>query len=118
MISKALETSQNMDSLGSRAHTLLLLLETDLKNEENFYVHSVIPFAFHVNNMIETRKTQHDLPSKKGLTQLEACWKQKVKNLYLIVQWCEQAISKKETLLTKLTKINLAGKTNDFWDPA
>jgi len=40
-----------------------------------------------------------------------------VKNQYLIVQWCEQAISKKETLLTKLTKIDLARKTNGFHDP-
>jgi hypothetical protein len=118
LITKAWETSQNMDSLGSRAHNLLLLLQTDLKNEETFYVHTVIPFAFHVNNMPETRRRQHDLPSNKRLTQLEACWKEKVKNLYLIVQSCEQAISKKETLFTKLTKIDLAGKTNGFQDPS
>jgi hypothetical protein len=118
LIVKSWETSQNMDSLGSRAHNLLLLLQTYLKNEENFYVHSVIPFAFHVNNMPETRRRQHDLSSKKRLTQLEACWKQNVKNLYLIVQSCEQAISKKKTLFTKLTKIDLAIKTNDFQDPS
>jgi hypothetical protein len=40
-----------------------------------------------------------------------------VKNLYLIVQSCEQAISKKEALFTKLTKIDLAGKTNGFQNP-
>jgi hypothetical protein len=118
LITKAWETSQNMDSLGSRAHNLLLLLQTDLKNEESFYVHTVIPFSFHVNNMAETRRRQHDLPSNKRLTQLEACWKEKVKNLYVIVQSCEQAISKKETLLTKLTKIDLAGNTNGFQDPS
>jgi hypothetical protein len=95
LITKAWETSQNMDSLGSKAHNLLLLLQTDLKNEENFYVHRVIPFSFHVNNMPETRTRQHDLPSKKWFTQLEACWKEKVKNMYLIFQSCEQAISKK-----------------------
>ena len=105
-----------MDSLGSRAHDLLELLRTDLKNEETFYVHRFIPFSFHVNNMPETKIRQHDLPSKKWLTQLEACWKEKVKKLYLIVQSCEQAISKKETLLTKMTKINLAGRTNEFQD--
>jgi hypothetical protein len=118
LITKAWETSQNMDSLGRRAHNLLLLLQTDLKNEESFYVHMVIPFSFHVNNMAETRRRQHDLPSNKWLTQLEACWKQKVKNLYVIVQSCEQAISKKETLLTKLTKIDLAGNTSGFQDPS
>jgi hypothetical protein len=118
LIAKAWETSQNMDSLGRREHNLLLLLQTDLKNEETFYVHSVIPFAFHVNTMPETRRRQHDILSKKRLTQLEICWKQKVKNLYLIVRSCEQAISKKETLFKKLTKINLVGKTNGFQDPS
>ena len=73
LITKAWETSQNMDSLGSRAHNLLLLLQTNLKNEESFYVHTVIPFSFHVNNNAETRRRQHDLPSKNRLTQLEAC---------------------------------------------
>jgi hypothetical protein len=114
LITKSWETSHNMDSLGNRAHKLLLLLQTDLKNEESFYVHMVIPFAFHVDNMAEIRRRQHDIPSNKWLTQLEACWKEKVKNLYVIVQSCEQAISKKETLLTKLTKIDLAGNKNGF----
>jgi hypothetical protein len=41
-----------------------------------------------------------------------------VKNLYLIIQSCEKAISNKETLFTNLTKIELAGKTNDFQDPS
>jgi hypothetical protein len=41
----------------------------------------------------------------------------KVKNLHLIVQSCEQAISKKDKLFTRLSRINLARKTNDFQDP-
>jgi hypothetical protein len=40
-----------------------------------------------------------------------------VKNLHLIVQSCEQAISKKDKLFTRLSNIDLAGKTNDFQDP-
>jgi hypothetical protein len=67
--------------------------------------------------MTEMRRRQQDLPSKNRITQLNACWKEKVKNLHLIVQSCEQAISKKEKLFTKLTKIDLAGRTNDFQDP-
>jgi hypothetical protein len=117
LITEAWETSQTMDSLGTRAHNLLELLQTDLKNEETFYLDMVIPFSFHVNNMADMTRRQHDLPSKIWITQLEACWKEKVKNLYLIVQSCEQAISKKETLFTKLTKIDLAGRTNEFQDP-
>jgi hypothetical protein len=67
--------------------------------------------------MTETRRRQHDIPSKNRITQLNACWKEKVKNLHLIVQSCEQAISKKEKLFTKLTEIDLVGRTNDFQDP-
>jgi hypothetical protein len=48
---------------------------------------------------------------------LNACWKQKVMNLRLIFQSCEQAIAKKDKLFTKLSNIDLAGKTNDFQDP-
>jgi hypothetical protein len=33
------------------------------------------------------------------------------------MQSCEQAISKKEIVFTKLTKIDLTGKTNCFQDP-
>ena len=40
-----------------------------------------------------------------------------MKNLHIIVQSCEQAISKKEKLFTRLSKINLAGRTNEFQDP-
>ena len=40
-----------------------------------------------------------------------------MKNLHLIVQSCEQAISKKEKLFTKFSRINLVGRTNDFQDP-
>jgi hypothetical protein len=65
LITKAWETSQNMDSVGSKAHNLLQLLQTDLKNEETFYLHTVIRFSFHVNNMPETTRRQHGLPSTK-----------------------------------------------------
>jgi hypothetical protein len=40
-----------------------------------------------------------------------------VKNLHLIVQSCEQAISKKAKLFTRLSRINLSKNTNDFQDP-
>jgi hypothetical protein len=40
-----------------------------------------------------------------------------VKNMHLIVQSCEQAISKKEKLFTKLTKIVLGRRTNEVQDP-
>ena len=40
-----------------------------------------------------------------------------MKNLHLIVQSCEQVISKKDKLFTKLSNIDLAEKTNDFQDP-
>ena len=77
----------------------------------------VIPFGKIVNNMTETKRREEDLPSKNRIGQLSACWKQKVKNPRLIVQSCEQAIERKDELFTKLSNIDLAGKTNDFQDP-
>ena len=40
-----------------------------------------------------------------------------MRNLHLIVQSCEQTISKKEKLFTKLTRIDLARRNNDFQHP-
>ena len=88
----------------------------DLKNEEGFYLDMVIPFGINVTNMTEMRRTEEDLPSPNRIKQLNACWKEKVKNLHLIVQSCEQAISKKEELFRKLTEIDLAGSTNEVQD--
>jgi hypothetical protein len=96
---------------------LLEHLQAELKDEEHFYLNMVLPFGTIVNNMTETKRREQDLPSKNRIGQLNACWKEKVKNLHLIVQSCEQAISKKEKLFTKLARINLAGRTNDFQDP-
>jgi hypothetical protein len=92
-------------------------LQVDLKNEERFYLDTHIPFGTHVNNMTKMRRRQEDIPSKNRITQLNACWKEKVKNLHLIVQSCEQAISKKEKLFRTLTEIDLAGRTNEVQDP-
>jgi hypothetical protein len=113
LITEAWERSQSMASLGTRPHTLLEHLQEDLKNEERFYLNTVIPFVTHVNNMTKMRRRQEDLPSKYQITQLNARWKEKVKNLHLIFQSCEQAITKKEKLFTKLTEIDLAGRTNE-----
>jgi uncharacterized protein YeeX (DUF496 family) len=40
-----------------------------------------------------------------------------VKNLHIIVQLCEQAISKKEELFIRLIEIDLARSTNEVQDP-
>ena len=106
-----------MTSLGTREHNFLEHLQAELKDEENFYLNTVLPFGTIVNNMIETIRRQQDLPSKNWIGQLNACWKEKLKNMHLIVQSCEQAISKKEKLFTRFSKINLAERTNNFQDP-
>jgi hypothetical protein len=67
--------------------------------------------------MTDMRRREEVLPSPNRITQLNACWKEKVKNLHLIVQSCEQAISKKEELFRNLTEIDLAGSTNEVQDP-
>jgi hypothetical protein len=117
LITDAWETSQSMTSLGTRAHSFPEHLQEELKDEEHFYLNTVLPFGTIVKDMTETRTIQQDLPSKNWIGQLNACWKEKVKNLHLIIQSCEQAISKKEKLFTKLARIILAGRTNDFQDP-
>jgi hypothetical protein len=89
----------------------------ELKDEEHFYLNIVLFIGTIVNNMTETKRREQDIPSKNWIGQLNACWKEKVKNLHLNVQSCEQAISKKEKLLTKMSRINLTGNTNDFQDP-
>jgi hypothetical protein len=100
-----------------RKHTLHEHLQVDLKNEERFYLDTVIPFGVHFNNMTDMRRRQEYLPSQNWISQLNACWKEKMKNLHLIVQSCEQAVSKKEKLFRKLTEIDLVGRTNEIQDP-
>jgi hypothetical protein len=77
----------------------------------------VIPFGNHVINISDLKRRQEDLPSPNWIKQLKACWKEKVKNLHLIVESCEQAISEKEELFRNLTEIDLAGSTNEVQDP-
>jgi hypothetical protein len=72
LIVETRETSQTMASLGTKVHTFLEHLQEDLKNEECFYLDTILPFGTHVNNMKETRRIQHDLPSKNWITQLNA----------------------------------------------
>jgi hypothetical protein len=57
MITEALEISQSMASIGAREHTLLEHLQAYLKNEESFYLDTVLPFGTHVK--------QHDKNEKK-----------------------------------------------------
>jgi hypothetical protein len=101
LVTEAWKRSQTITSIGTRAHNLLELLQAELKDEENFFLKTVIPFGKIVNNMTETKRREEDLPSKNRISQLNACWKEKVKNLHLIVQSCEQAISKKDKLFKK-----------------
>jgi hypothetical protein len=117
LVTQAWKISQTIASLGTRAHNLLELLQDELKDEEKLFLKMVIPFGKIVNNMTETKRRKEDLPSKNRIAQLNACWKQKVKNLHLIVQSCEQAIAKKDELFTNLSNTDLGEKTNDFQDP-
>ena len=56
----------------------------------------VTHFSNHAINNSYLKVRQEDLPSPKWIKQLKACWQKKVKNLQLIVESCEQAISEKE----------------------
>lgn len=77
--------SKSMVSFGMRAHAFHEYLHVDLKNEEGFYLNVVVPFGFKFTNMTELRRREEDLPSLNWIKQLNACWKEKVKNLNIIV---------------------------------
>jgi hypothetical protein len=117
LITEAWETSQNIASFRKRENDLHEHLQTNLKNEERFYEQMVTPFSNHAINNSDLKRRQEDLPSPKRIKQLKACWQKKVKNLQLIVESCEQAISEKEELFRNLTQIDLAGSTNEVQDP-
>jgi hypothetical protein len=48
---------------------------------------------------------------------LNACWKEKVKNLNIYFQACNQAITRREELFKRLTEIDLVESTNEVQDP-
>jgi hypothetical protein len=67
--------------------------------------------------MMELRRREEDMPSSSRIKQLNACWKEMIKNLNNIVQACSQAILKKEELFKRLTEIDLEGGNNEVQDP-
>jgi hypothetical protein len=117
LVTDAWKISQTIASLGTRAHILLETLQIQLKYEENLFLKTIIHFGKIVNNMIETKRREEYLPSKNWISQLNACWKEKVNNQHLIIHSCEKIISNKDKLFTKLSNIDLVEKTNDFQDP-
>ena len=67
--------------------------------------------------MKELRIREEDLLSPSRIKQLNAYWKEKIKNLNNIVQACSEAILKREELFKRLMDIDLAGSTNEVQDP-
>ena len=92
-------------------------LQMNLKNDQRFYEQMLTPFSNHAIHSSDLKRRQDDLPSPKRIKQLKSCWQKKVKNLQLIVESCEQTISKKEELFRNLTQIDLARSTNEVQDP-
>ena len=77
------------------SHAFHEYLQEYLKNEEVFYLDGVVPFGFKVTNMTELRRREEDLPYLNRIKQLNECWKENVKNLNIIVQACNQAITRR-----------------------
>jgi hypothetical protein len=88
-----------------------------LKNEQGFYLDAAVPFGVKVTNMMELRKGEEDLPTPNRIKQLNACWKEKAKNMNGIVPACSQDITRRNELFKKLTEIDLTGSTNEIQDP-
>jgi hypothetical protein len=51
LVTKVWKRSQTIASLGTMTHRLLELLQAESKDEENFFLKTVIPFGKIVNNM-------------------------------------------------------------------
>jgi hypothetical protein len=66
--------------------------------------------------MTELRRREEDLPSPIRIKQLNACWKEKIKNFNNIVQACRKAILKREELFKRITETDLEGGTNEVHD--
>jgi len=82
---EAWEVSKNIVSFGSREHAFHEYLQDGLKNEKGFYTYVVLPFKIKVSNMIELKRREEYLPSLSRIKQLNARWKEKIKNLNNIV---------------------------------
>jgi hypothetical protein len=78
--------SKNIISFGSRAHAFHEYLQADFENEEGFYIDVVLPFGIKVSSMTELKRREEYFPSPSRIKQLNACWKEKIKNLRNIVQ--------------------------------
>jgi hypothetical protein len=104
-------------SFGSREHVFHEYMQDDLKNEEGFYIDAIFPFGIKVSNIIELKIREEDMPSPSRIKQLNACRKEKIKNLNKIVQACSEAMVKREELLKRLTEIEIEGSTNKVQDP-
>jgi hypothetical protein len=117
LFTEAWETSQNIASFRKRENDLHEHLQANLKNDQCFYEQVLTPFPNHAMNTSDMKRRQDNIPSPKRTKQLKACWKNKIKNLELIVESCKQDILEKEELFTNLIQIDLAGSTNEFQDP-
>jgi hypothetical protein len=80
--------SKSMLSFGVGAHAFHEYLEEDLKKEQGFYFDAIVTFGVKFTSMKELRRREEDVPSLDQINQLNACWKEKVKNLNCIVQSC------------------------------
>jgi hypothetical protein len=117
LITKAWEISKSIISFGSRVHAFLEYLHANLKNEEGLYLDIVVPFGIKVTDILEIKRREEDLPSPSRIKQLNACWKEKIKNSNNILQACIQAIKRREELFKRLTEVDLAGSTNKVQYP-
>jgi hypothetical protein len=63
LIKETWEISKKMVCFDSRPHAFQKYLQANLKNEEGFYLHVVVPFGINVSNMIELRRREEDLAS-------------------------------------------------------
>jgi hypothetical protein len=79
LVPEVWKISQTISPLRTRAHSLLELLQAELKDEENFFLKTVIPFGKIVNNMTEKKKKRRRSSIQKPHGPIECMLERKSK---------------------------------------
>jgi hypothetical protein len=67
--------------------------------------------------MSNLKRREEDLPSPSWIKQLNAYWKDKIKNLNKIIQVCSQAITRREELFKRIMEVDLDKSTKKVQYP-
>jgi hypothetical protein len=110
------DMAKSFSSLGLRIQNTKEYLNSDLKNDEGFYIDEVVMFIMKVSAMTEQTRKQENLPSSSHIKQLKSCWMERLNVLKgLIIQLTDLSRRKNEAYL-KLLDSDIVGTTIEVLD--